>query len=224
MVTPKTSFFSTNVAFCFYFGQWYCKSCHSGSVSVLPARIVRNWDFKAYPVSDPALHELKRKVRKPMIDMSLFNAELYEDRRGVFHQVRKFREKMMILSDYVDSCNSNDELVKLISTKKHFFNNIHIYSLEDLIEANSGELVKILEHLIEQIDLHIHKCATCCAKGFICDICDNKEVLFSFEFEKIGRCAKCGAVFHKNCWETLRACGGECPVCVRSQQIRSKKI
>ena len=32
--------------FCYYFGKFFCTSCHSGSTHVLPAKVVERWDFK----------------------------------------------------------------------------------------------------------------------------------------------------------------------------------
>lgn len=32
--------------FCYYFGKFFCTSCHSGHAHVLPAKVVERWDFK----------------------------------------------------------------------------------------------------------------------------------------------------------------------------------
>lgn len=40
--------------FCEYTGQLFCSSCHTNETAVLPARVLHNWDFTPYPVSQMA--------------------------------------------------------------------------------------------------------------------------------------------------------------------------
>lgn len=39
---------------CEYTGQLFCSSCHTNQTAVLPARVLHNWDFTYYPVSQLA--------------------------------------------------------------------------------------------------------------------------------------------------------------------------
>ena len=35
--------------YCNYLGKYFCSSCHHNSLMVIPARIIRKWDFRKYP-------------------------------------------------------------------------------------------------------------------------------------------------------------------------------
>lgn len=61
---------------CDYTGAYYCTSCHDNDVSVVPARIVRNWDFRKYKVCKKT-KELFRSVYKlPLIPLLRVNPML----------------------------------------------------------------------------------------------------------------------------------------------------
>ena len=209
--------------FCHYFGQYFCAQCHTGQTSVLPAQVIRNWNFSKFPVCDHAVTLIMGKGKKPAIDLSIHNPEIYEDARLPFRTLRKTRERNLFVSEYVDKCKRKEELDGIMGEKAHFFRSVHIYSLTDLIEIKGGTLLPLLDTIYGKLVAHIMKCDGCTGRAFICEICYSKELLFPFEFEKIGRCLDCGRVFHKKCYELLRASQGNCPVCVRSQKIKGGK-
>lgn len=35
--------------YCHYLGKYFCSTCHSNILEVIPARVVRKWDFTKYP-------------------------------------------------------------------------------------------------------------------------------------------------------------------------------
>ena len=37
---------------CDYTGQYFCEECHWNDMVVIPARVVHNWDFTTYRVSE----------------------------------------------------------------------------------------------------------------------------------------------------------------------------
>lgn len=39
---------------CEYTGQLFCSSCHTNEIAIIPARVLHNWDFTQYPVSQLA--------------------------------------------------------------------------------------------------------------------------------------------------------------------------
>jgi hypothetical protein len=217
------SLFSPTTRFCHYFGQFYCRSCHTGMVTFIPAWMIRKGNFTKLPVCDYAFQQIEDAMKEPIIDLSLYNAELYEDR--LFHNIRKLREKMMIQNEYINTCKKKDQLLRVIGPKKHFFDTVHIYSLSDLIEANEGVLLPKLQQMVDNMFSHITKCEVCSAKGFICDICNSNEIIFPFELQKVSRCGGCGQVFHRRCVEENRAKRKNCPVCERllSLNYKSKK-
>lgn len=57
----------------------------------------------------------------------------------------------------------------------------------------------------------------CSAKGYLCELCGNNEVIFPFDGGIIC-CIKCNAAFHKNCWAKKNQ---NCPKCIRKEKRES---
>ena len=64
--------------FCEYTGKYHCHSCHSNEVSVIPARILFDWNFDNYRVSNRAKQFIEVLWREPIFDVLALNKQLYE--------------------------------------------------------------------------------------------------------------------------------------------------
>ena len=62
---------------CSYTKHYYCEECHTDEVSVIPARIVYNWDFKEYKVCRKSKVFLRALSVEPIIDASTFTKTLF---------------------------------------------------------------------------------------------------------------------------------------------------
>ena len=95
------------------------------------------------------------------------------------------------------------------------------YSLQDLMDVKSGELTEFLGKVLESFEEHIRECVLCAAKGFFCELCDNKKVIFPFD-DAASRCHDCRGVFHRGCFAQSEAGGGsgsgQCPRCERRRR------
>ena len=95
------------------------------------------------------------------------------------------------------------------------------YSLQDLIDVKSGELTEFLGRTLDNFEEHIRGCVLCAAKGFFCELCDNKKVIFPFD-DAASRCHDCRGVFHRGCFAQSEAGGGsgsgQCPRCERRRR------
>jgi len=61
---------------CDYTGQYYCTECHANDVAVIPARIVRNWDFRKYKVAKKSREILRNAFKDPSIPILRVNPML----------------------------------------------------------------------------------------------------------------------------------------------------
>lgn len=57
--------------------------------------------------------------------------------------------------------------------------------LQDLLSVNSRTLPTPMKKLLKFGKAHIISCKICKAKGFVCEICRNPEVIFPFNLESI---------------------------------------
>ena len=52
---------------------------------------------------------------------------------------------------------------------------VDFYSMQDLVDVRTGVLPEFLGNVLEVFENHIRNCVLCTAKGFICEICDDKK-------------------------------------------------
>lgn len=62
---------------CDYTGLYFCSECHWGGQSVIPARVVLNWDFQEYPVSQLSKQYLKLMMKKSILNLESINPKLF---------------------------------------------------------------------------------------------------------------------------------------------------
>ena len=85
------------------------------------------------------------------------------------------------------------------------------YSIRDLEDVNNGKLKTTMQEVARFARTHIADCILCAGKGFICEVCKDKDPLYPFDMESIVQCEKCFAVFHPECSSKLK----NCPKCDR---------
>lgn len=86
-----------------------------------------------------------------------------------------------------------------------------MYSMADLIATENGNLIGFLTKICQTFDKHIRSCDICTGKGFICEICSNREAIFPYDDGSV-KCDICNAVFHRACWLRKNL---KCPKCIR---------
>ncbi|KAF5279364.1 hypothetical protein FQA39_LY05474 [Lamprigera yunnana] len=200
---------------CDYTGLYYCSACHWGSSAVIPARIVHNWDFLPQLVCQASLQLLKITAHRPLISLEKLNPQIFT----LVHElslVKRLRGELNGMRKYLLVCRSaiEDHLIWKNIDKPHIIESPNLYSLQDLVDIQTGELLTKLHLWLHTFSEHIKiLCEICKGRGHICEVCSNKQVLFPFE-ENASICTECSVVLHKNC--ALRK--KNCPKCLRLEQ------
>lgn len=205
---------------CNYSGWYYCSSCHVDDSFLIPARIVHNWDTSRYKVSKQAKEFLEYVYEEPLIDIQQENPMLYLHAEPLATVVR-LRQRLKSLRAYLFSCRAAvaEDLRRRIFPREYLLQQIHLYSLADLQQVIEGKLAPFLGKVIKFATSHVYSCSLCSQKGFICEICNNGEILYPFEDISTSRCESCGAVFHAECKEK----SVPCPRCVRRELQKKQK-
>uniref|UniRef100_A0A8C3WV22 Pleckstrin homology domain-containing family M member 3 n=1 Tax=Catagonus wagneri TaxID=51154 RepID=A0A8C3WV22_9CETA len=205
---------------CNYSGWYYCSSCHVDDSFLIPARIVHNWDTSKYKVSKQAKEFLEYVFEEPLIDIQQENPILYRHAEPLATVVR-LRQRLKSLRAYLFSCRAAvaEDLRRRIFPREYLLQQIHLYSLADLQQVIEGKLAPFLGKIIKFATSHVYSCSLCSQKGFICEICNNGEILYPFEDISTSRCESCGAVFHSECKEK----SVPCPRCVRRELQKKQK-
>lgn len=204
---------------CAFSGLYYCDSCHRDEESVIPSRLIHNWDLTKRGVCKQALKFLTQIRNQPLIDLRLVNESLYEhvERMG---RILRSREQLKLLGDYLIMCRSGalKELSKRLDHRHYLLECPHKYSVADLRQIAEGAFEAFLQSLLQFASHHVYSCDLCTQRGFICQICNSSDIIFPFEFDTTTRCSECKTVFHRDCHARAPAC----PRCERRQRYQRR--
>lgn len=202
---------------CDYNGQYYCSRCHWNSLTVIPARIIHNWDFTPKKVCRASLQFLRLMIKKPILCIESLNPTLFAF-VSELGNIKKLREDILTMKTYFLTCHAalEEKLLLQLQDRQHFVESAHIYSLQDLLDVSTGSLLSYLEKVHATFVSHItQECLGCRGKGFICELCKSEDVIFPFD-PRTDTCNTCSSVFHQDCnltWE------GPCPKCARRAKV-----
>ncbi|XP_007953467.2 pleckstrin homology domain-containing family M member 1, partial [Orycteropus afer afer] len=207
---------------CAFSGLYYCDICHQDDASVIPARIIHNWDLTKRPICRQALKFLTQIHTQPLINLQLVNASLYEHVERM-RLIGKKREQLKLLGDYLGLCRSGalKELSKRLNHRNYLLEFPHKYSIADLQQIAEGMYEGFLKALIEFASQHVYHCDLCTQRGFICQICHHHDIIFPFEFDTTVRCAECKTVFHQSCQAMVTE---GCPRCARRRKYQEQNV
>lgn len=200
---------------CAYSGLYYCDLCHQDERSVIPSRIVHNWDMTERAVSRQATNFLKMVQNEPLFNVKYLNESLYQHTKTM-REIERKREKLRLLGEYLMTCRSGalQELNARLDQRNYLLECAHTYSVRDLRQITDGEFEVFLGSAVEFSCGHVFGCDLCSQRGFICQICNSDEIIYPFQFDTTSRCAECKAVFHIPC----RAQQAQCPRCQRRRR------
>ncbi|XP_068275034.1 pleckstrin homology domain-containing family M member 1 [Nyctibius grandis] len=202
---------------CAFSGLYYCDSCHRDEETVIPSRLIHNWDLTKRGVCRQALKFLTQIRNQPLIDLKLVNESLYDhvERMG---RIRRSREQLKLLGDYLIMCRSGalKELSKRLDHRHYLLECPHKYSVADLRQIADGLFETFLQSLLQFASHHVYNCDLCTQRGFICQICNSSDIIFPFEFDTTTRCNECKTVFHRQCQASARSC----PRCERRRRYQ----
>ncbi|XP_043222864.1 differentially expressed in FDCP 8 homolog isoform X2 [Amphibalanus amphitrite] len=198
---------------CDYTGLYYCSLCHWNDLVVTPARIVHNWRFDKHPVSCGSREFLEAICNKPIINLEECNPRLFSFLEELRH-IKKLREEVLLMKQYFMSCRAAQQarILRAFGERQYFVETSYLYSLRDLCEVPTGELLEFLLAVHAKFARHIREeCEACRGKGHICEVCSSSEVLFAFD-ALVVPCPRCRRVMHQHCYVRR---DGRCPRCAR---------
>ncbi|XP_040567065.1 uncharacterized protein Rubicon isoform X2 [Lepeophtheirus salmonis] len=197
--------------YCHYFGRLFCTGCHSNATHVIPANVIKKWDFKTYFVSDFASTVLHSMYSDPLFNIQDLNPELL----GKISKLRKAIEVRSLstkIYHFVINCRLETQYMSEISNYPVI--DPYTFSLEDLCRIKSKNYSSVLSNLLENLMQHIVQCSLCKARGFLCEGCRSQDVLFPFETD-VHQCPRCYACYHKPCYFE------DCSKCQRIDQRKN---
>ncbi|XP_074243833.1 protein associated with UVRAG as autophagy enhancer isoform X2 [Saimiri boliviensis] len=208
--TPIEPKFVKRLRYCEYLGKYFCDCCHSYAESCIPARILMMWDFRKYYVSNFSKQLLDSIWHQPIFNLLSIGQSLYTKAKEL-DRVKEIQEQLFHIKKLLKTCRFADSALKEFEqVPGHLADELHLFSLEDLVRIKKGLLAPLLKDILKASLAHVAGCELCQGKGFICEFCRNTTVIFPFQTETCRRCSVCRACFHKQCFRS-----SECPRCAR---------
>lgn len=194
--------------YCHYLGKYFCSACHKNQIALIPARVISNWDFTLYHVSNFSLKWLDEIWSLPLFHIGDLKPQLYE-RVKQLSKARKTRMKLQAIGEFIVQCRfalSEKSILKTLP--EHWLEDIDVWSMNDFVDVHNGTFTKKILETIRTLESHIlaANCELCKARGWICEGCPNKsDVIFPWQ-EKISRCQRCGSCYHEKCLKECSKC------------------
>ncbi|XP_020486470.2 pleckstrin homology domain-containing family M member 1 [Labrus bergylta] len=206
---------------CEFSGQYYCDSCHHGDTTVIPSRMVHNWDLTQREVSKKALRLLAQVEHEPLLNVEQLNPDLMLHAEPMA-QAHNLRQRLRLLGDYLFTCRSGacKKLQARMEQRSYMLESSHLYSVMDLRQIAEDQYANYLLTLLQHASNHVFHCDLCTQRGFICQTCHADDIIFPFQFEITTRCKDCKAVFHLAC----KAPDDPCPRCQRMKKYLERDL
>ncbi|KAK5860591.1 hypothetical protein PBY51_022055 [Eleginops maclovinus] len=201
--------------YCEYLGRYFCDCCHGGSEAVIPGRILSCWDFTRYPVSDFSKQLLDSVWDQPLFNLTCVGKGLYS-RVKELEKFREVQDQLVDIRKLLSACRFS-ALEKFDELPAPLMQRPPLFSMEDLKRVRKGQLLPLAKTLLHTAVQHVESCELCLARGFICEFCRERDVIFPFQRDKCRRCAACRACFHKHCFVEKK-----CPKCERIKSRRRR--
>ncbi|XP_062311513.1 protein associated with UVRAG as autophagy enhancer isoform X1 [Osmerus eperlanus] len=202
--------YTKKLRYCEYLGKYFCDCCHGGAESVIPSRVLTQWDFGKYAVSDFSKQLLDSVWHQPLFDLTCVGTSLYGRVRDL-DRFRELQEQLLGIKRLLKKCRLSEGVLKEFKQlPDHLTQGPHLFSMDDLVEVKRGHLLPLAKEVLRSASAHVGSCQLCLAKGFICEFCKQKDVIFPFQRGICTRCQVCKSCFHNSCFRDE-----ECPKCLR---------
>ncbi|XP_034230440.1 run domain Beclin-1-interacting and cysteine-rich domain-containing protein isoform X2 [Thrips palmi] len=202
--------YASRYRYCEYLGRYFCTGCHSNQTAPIPGRVLAKWDFAGYPVSNFSYRLLESMYTDPLFNVAVLNPALYRKAKSL-DRCKKLRQQLNFLKDLIFNCRFAKELQEVLEREpSYMFSEVDVYSMMDFEQVKQGRLASRLQTLYTLGNNHTSKCELCLARGFVCELCTSKEIIFPWQLTRVTRCADCGVCYHTQCLPPA-----SCPRCKR---------
>lgn len=210
--------YASRFRYCDYLGRYFCTGCHTNQLAVIPGRVLQKWDFTRYPVSNFSYRLLEQMFVDPLFRIFELNKNISKRSKNLVLS-RKYRLGLHYMKDFVMTCRFAETIQDYLENEiPYLLNDPEVYSMLDLVNVRSGEMNNRLKCLVEMCCRHTSECELCLARGFICEVCNDSDIIFPWQLRNVTRCSKCKTCCHTKCWKSRSE---SCPKCIRLYNRRN---
>lgn len=169
---------------CAFTGLYFCSGCMAYELHEIPSRVISNWDFQKYPISQRAAAFLNEFRYHGFIDMKILNPDIYRYVNEM-SELQSLRIQLNFIRAYLFTCSESivEGLQEQMCNREYLYEHIHRYSLSDIEIIPKGILADQIRRVISFGKQHIFNCTLCSQKGYICEICHCSRILYPFNVQ-----------------------------------------
>jgi hypothetical protein len=155
LFTSFLLFPTKKVFWCSYHMCYICQDCLSDEFSILPAFILKFWNFKKFSISKNAKDLLEKWHDKPVIHIKQSDSIISQS--TLLHTAIILKKKIHKIFDLMKCENAEDFALKTLGNFKYLVLRETLFSLKDLVEISEFRMLIKLEEFLKNFEDHILK-------------------------------------------------------------------
>ena len=134
------NFLKKDYRYCEYSHYYYCLNCHTKRTMMIPSRMVRQWDFKQYPVANVCADYLSNIYEQPVICISALDPALVE-KNPLLTRLRSMRTVLSYMYDYIKVCKQMNDLLRILEPRLYLMTGTEMLSMKDFEDVKRRKLL-----------------------------------------------------------------------------------
>ncbi|KAF5302143.1 hypothetical protein FQA39_LY10478 [Lamprigera yunnana] len=150
--------YASRFRYCNYLGRYFCTGCHTNQLALIPGRVLQKWDFTRYSVSNFSYRLLEQMYVDPLFRIFELNKNISKKSKNLMNS-KKYRLGLHYMKDFIMTCRFAETVQEYLEKENSYiYNDPDIYSMFDLVNVRSGEMINGLKYLVELCCRHTSEC------------------------------------------------------------------
>lgn len=141
------------IFWCSYYKRYICEACVSDEFSIIPAFVLKKWNFQKFSVSKEAIDLLKKWYEKPIIYFKS-NDPLIKI-SSMLRQAIIIKRKIHKIYDIMKCSNPEKIALEILKKYSYLVLKENLFSLQDLWEIHNGSFILKLKDFLFKLENHI---------------------------------------------------------------------
>ena len=141
------------IFWCSYYMCYICEDCLSNEYSIIPAFILKFWNFKKFSISKNAKELLEKWHDKPVIHIKQSDSIISQS--TLLHTAIIMKKKIHKIFDLMKCENPDVFAINTLGKYKYLVLRETLFSLKDLVEISEFKMMTKLEEFLKKFEDHI---------------------------------------------------------------------
>lgn len=148
----------SKVYWCSYYMRFICQDCASDEYSIVPAFVLKHWNFKKFQISNTAKELITLWYDKPVIHIKQNDPIIKES--SLLYSAILLKRKIHKIFDLMKCEGLETFVFNTLKEYKYLVLRETLFSLKDLVDISEFKLIKLLKEILVKFEDHIlRECA-----------------------------------------------------------------